>query len=96
MAEGKPQEALARLQEAVRISALAMGERHPRRGQLLKNLAIVAEQLGLLQKAEAHYQEALMVLQEAWGADDPRSQECRLTLEAFLAAQRPDSDAASP
>jgi hypothetical protein len=24
---------------------------------------------------------------EAWGPEDPRSQECRLTLEAFLAEQ---------
>jgi len=89
MAEGRAQEALAELEEAVRLAALAMGERHPRRGELLKNLGVVAEQLGFSDAAETHYRQALELVSEAWGPQDPRSQECLLTLEAFLAEQEP-------
>ncbi|MFM7549133.1 MAG: tetratricopeptide repeat protein, partial [Cyanobacteriota bacterium] len=86
--EGRAEEALAELEEAVRLAGLAMGERHPRRGELLKNLGIVAEQLGHREEAEQHYRQALELVSEAWGPEDPRSQECRLTLEAFLAEQQ--------
>ncbi|MFN9569072.1 MAG: tetratricopeptide repeat protein, partial [Cyanobacteriota bacterium] len=75
----------AELQEAVRQAELALGERHPRRGELLKNLGVVAELLGHQDAAEQHYRQALELVSEAWGPEDPRSQECRLTLEAFLA-----------
>ncbi|MFN6354031.1 MAG: tetratricopeptide repeat protein [Cyanobacteriota bacterium] len=85
MAEGQLEEALAELQEAVRQAELALGERHPRRGELLKNLGVVAELLGHQDAAEQHYRQALELVSEAWGPEDPRSQECRLTLEAFLA-----------
>jgi tetratricopeptide (TPR) repeat protein len=85
MEEGREEEALAELREAVRQAALAMGERHPRRGELLKNLAVVEERLGHPQEAEDHYRQALELVTEAWGPNDPRAEECRLTLEAFLA-----------
>jgi len=87
MAEGRAEQALAELQEAVRQAGPAMGERHPRRGELLKNLGVVAEQLGHRDAAEQHYRQALELVSEAWGPEDPRSQECRLTLEEFLAEQ---------
>jgi tetratricopeptide (TPR) repeat protein len=88
MGEGRAEEAFAELEEAVRLAGLAMGERHPRRGELLKNLAVVAEQLGHREEAEQHYRQALELVSEAWGPEDPRSQDCRLTLEAFLAEQQ--------
>ena len=91
MAEGRAEEALVELEEAVRLAALAMGERHSRRGELLKNLGVVAEQVGRLEEAEAHYRKALELVGEAWGPGDPRSQECRLTLEAFLAEREGES-----
>jgi tetratricopeptide (TPR) repeat protein len=87
MAEGRAEEALQELEEAVRLAGLAMGERHPRRGEMLKNLGVVAEQLGHRNAAEQNYRQALELVEEAWGPEDPRIQECRLTLEAFLGEQ---------
>ncbi|MFM7512949.1 MAG: tetratricopeptide repeat protein, partial [Cyanobium sp.] len=89
MAADQPEEALAELREAVRLAELALGEHHPRRGQLLQNLAIVEEQRGLPCDAEAHYRLALTLLRQAWGEEDPRTRECQQTLEAFLAEHRP-------
>ena len=88
MEQGREEEALAELQEAVRLAELALGEHHPRRGELLQHLAIVEDQRGELQSAEAHYRLALTLLRQAWGEEDPRTQECQQTLEAFLAEHR--------
>ena len=85
MSQDRLEEALAELREAVRLAELALGEQHPRRGELLKNLAIVAEQLGYHREAEASYRLAAELVSAAWGPEDPRSQDCQLTLEAFLA-----------
>jgi tetratricopeptide (TPR) repeat protein len=87
MAQGRLEEALTELQEAVRLAELALGEHHPRRGELLKNVAIVAEQLGNHREAETNYRLAAELVTAAWGTEDPRSQDCQLTLEAFLAEQ---------
>ena len=87
MAQGRLEEALSELQEAVRLAELALGEHHPRRGELLKNVAIVAEQLGNHREAETNYRLAAELVTAAWGTEDPRSQDCQLTLEAFLAEQ---------
>jgi hypothetical protein len=56
------------------------------------SLGVVAEKLGRLAEAEAHFRRAVQLTEAAWGPDHPRSQDCRLTLEAFLAA--PISDPA--
>jgi tetratricopeptide (TPR) repeat protein len=88
MAQGLLEHAFAELMEAVHLAEQSLGERHPRRGELLKNLAIVAEQLGQHQEAEAYYREALELVSAAWGPEDPRSQDCQLTLEAFLAEKK--------
>ena len=85
MGQDRLEEALAELREAVRLAELALGEQHPRRGELLKNQAIVAEQLGQHREAEADYRLAAELVSAAWGPEDPRSQDCQLTLEAFLA-----------
>jgi tetratricopeptide (TPR) repeat protein len=84
MNQERREDALSELQEAVRLARLALGEHHPRRGELLQNLAFVEEELDQHEKAEAHYREALGLMRQTWGAEDPRSQECQLTLEAFL------------
>lgn len=81
----QPSVALAELQEAERLAALVLGERHPRRGLLLFNLAVVTERNGDRTQAERHYRLALELVREAWGHDHPCSQEYQLVLEAFLA-----------
>jgi tetratricopeptide (TPR) repeat protein len=85
MAQDRREEALTELREAVRLAVQALGEHHPRRGELLQNLAIVEELLGHRPAAETHYRLALDLMLQAWGPEDPRSEECQLTLEAFLA-----------
>jgi tetratricopeptide (TPR) repeat protein len=89
MNQERREDALSELQEAVRLAKLALGEHHPRRGELLQNLAFVEEQLEQHEKAEAHYREALGLMRQTWGAEDPRSQECQLTLEAYLKERTP-------
>lgn len=85
MEQGQPDEALEELRRAVRLAEQALGEHHPRRGELLQNQAYVEEQRGLDRDAEAHYREALELMRTTWGEEDPRSQECQETLKAFLA-----------
>jgi tetratricopeptide (TPR) repeat protein len=84
MEQGRREEAFSELREAERLAEMALGEHHPRRGELLQHLAIVEEQLGHHRDAEAHYREALHLMDQTWGAEDPRTQECQLTLKAFL------------
>ena len=55
-----------------------------------------AEQLGRLAEAEDHYRGAAALTTAAWGADDPLSQHCQQTLEAFLAAPAQDPPASPP
>jgi hypothetical protein len=52
---------------------------------MLLSLGVVAEKLGRLAEAEEHFRRAVQLTEAAWGAHHPRSQDCRLTLEAFLA-----------
>ena len=85
LGEERLEEAHAELREAVRLAAKALGESHPLRGVLLRNLGIVAEKLGRLKEAEEHYSKAVELVTAAWGTEDPRSQDCRLTWEAFRA-----------
>jgi tetratricopeptide (TPR) repeat protein len=89
MKQERREDALSELQEAVQLAKLVLGEHHPRRGELLQNLAFVEEQLDQHEKAEAHYREALGLMRQTWGAEDPRSQECQLTLEAYLKERTP-------
>jgi tetratricopeptide (TPR) repeat protein len=81
----QPAVALAELQEAERLAAQVLGERHPRRGLLLFNLAVVTERNGDRAHAERHYRLALELVREAWGQEHPCSQEYQLVLEEFLA-----------
>ncbi len=85
---GRSPEAMEQLGEAVRLAGEGLGERHPKRGMLLKNLAVLEDELGKKEAAEAHYREALEILEATWGKEDPRSQDCRLTLEVFLKEQQ--------
>ncbi len=73
-------------EQAVALAVRALGEDHPKRGLMLMSLGVVAEKLGRREEAEAHYRRAAQLTEVAWGADHPHSQNCRLTLEAFLAA----------
>ena len=57
-------------------------------GVLLKNLAVHEDGLGEKEAAEAQYREALEILEASWGREDPRSRDCRLTLEVFLQEQQ--------
>jgi hypothetical protein len=63
---------------------------------MLMSLGVVAEKLGRLEEAEAHFRRAAELTTAAWGADHPQSQNCRLTLEAFLAAPAPLATARPP
>jgi tetratricopeptide (TPR) repeat protein len=81
---GRSPEAMEQLGAAVRLAGEALGDHHPKRGVLLKNLAVLEEGLGEKDLAEAHYREALEILESTWGKEDPRSRDCRLTLETFL------------
>jgi tetratricopeptide (TPR) repeat protein len=95
-AAGDLERALSLRQQAVALAADAMGEDHPTRGLLMLDLGVLAEQLGRLAEAEAHYRRAAALTTAAWGADDPLSQHCQQTLEAFLAAPAPDPPASPP
>ncbi len=88
MAQGRLEEALVELRQAVRLAELALGEQHPRRGELLQNLAFVEEQLGHHREAETHYRLALELMSATWGMEDLRIQECQLMLADFLAEQQ--------
>lgn len=55
----QPAVALAELEEAERLAALFLGERHPRRGLLLFKTAVVTERNGDRAQAERHYLLAL-------------------------------------
>jgi tetratricopeptide (TPR) repeat protein len=93
---GQHERACALREEAVTLAALALGEDHPSRGLMLMSLGVVAEKLGRLEEAEAHFRRAAELTTAAWGADHPQSQNCRLTLEAFLAAPAPLATARPP
>jgi tetratricopeptide (TPR) repeat protein len=95
-AAGDLERAFSLRQQAVALAADAMGKDHPTRGLLMLDLGVLAEQLGRLAEAEAHYRRAAALTTAAWGADDPLSQHCQQTLEAFLAAPAPDPPASPP
>jgi len=86
---GHLERAFSLREEAVALAVLAIGEDHPSRGVLLMSLGVVAEKLGRLAEAEDHYRRAAELTTTAWGPDHPQSQNCQLTLEAFLAAPAP-------
>ena len=83
--QGQTAVALAELEQALRLSALVLGDRHPRRGMMLFNLAVLSEREGDRPAALAHYGLALELVREAWGEEHPQSREFRLVLEAVLA-----------
>jgi TIR domain/Tetratricopeptide repeat len=84
---GQLDKAHALLAEAVELAGRALGDAHPRRGLMFMSLGILAERRGCPEEAETHYRTAAAMVTAAWGPDHPRSQDCRLTLDAFLATK---------
>jgi tetratricopeptide (TPR) repeat protein len=83
--QGRQAEALAELEQAVKLAALVLGERHPRRAMMLYNLAVLSEREGVPTAALDHYSLALELVRDAWGEEHPQSKEIREVLEAVLA-----------
>ncbi|MFM7634712.1 MAG: tetratricopeptide repeat protein [Cyanobacteriota bacterium] len=82
--EGATAEALHQLQHAASLTEQVLGPVHPDRGVLLLNLAVLEDEGARHRSAEAHYRQALTILEANWGADDPRSREAGLALETFM------------
>ncbi|MEB3266282.1 MAG: tetratricopeptide repeat protein [Cyanobacteriota bacterium] len=80
----------AELQRAVAMASLALGDDHPRRGELLMNLAILADELGRHGEAQEHCATAVELLKAAWGLEDPRTQDCCALAQALATPQAAD------
>jgi len=79
-ADGAPEEALAVLEAAVGHMQTHFGVRHPRRAELLQELAAAYLRAGEAEKARSAVSEAIEIVEAALSAEHPQVADMRLTL----------------
>jgi hypothetical protein len=86
-ASGDLASADARLKDIARIQEAELGADHPDLASTMNNLAVVAEQTGRPDDAEACYRRAVAIASKSLPADDPTVAATRQNLEDFCRAR---------
>jgi tetratricopeptide (TPR) repeat protein len=85
-AQGRPEEALVELREALRLLRGVLGADHPNLGLILGNIATLLERLGRTTEAAAAAREAVQTFEKTTGAEHPQATQLRINWTDHLVA----------